>query len=373
MCLAALGAAELALARRRGAGSTFGSGVAAAQALVPRRRRGARADDRRRIDDGITAGGSPWTSTSTRPRRSWRASACRCRAAGSPTAPSRRATAPARSAATPGWSRRRSIPAAAGRPAASSSAAREEEVRDFAAHPLRPQPRHQADRRGRQDASTGSGSRKPPTSRASSISASCSTGSRERIMIVASGHGGMEIEELAETDPDSLRRMTVDPAVGPRRVPGARARLRARPRRRAGAEDGDDPARLLPRLPRPRRHDGRDQPAGGDRGGRPGGARRQDVLRHQRALPPAGDRRAARPQPGGPAREPGRGQRPRLCRARRQHRLHDQRRRPRHGDARHDPSRRRRAGELPRHRRRRQPRAGGAGVPHRARATRTSR
>ena len=36
----------------------------------------------------------------------------------------------------------------------------------------------------------------------------------ERIMIVASGHGGMEIEELAEKDPDSLRRMTVDPAVG---------------------------------------------------------------------------------------------------------------------------------------------------------------
>ncbi|PZQ52429.1 MAG: ADP-forming succinate--CoA ligase subunit beta [Rhodovulum sulfidophilum] len=36
----------------------------------------------------------------------------------------------------------------------------------------------------------------------------------ERIMIVASGHGGMEIEELAETDPESLRRMTIDPAVG---------------------------------------------------------------------------------------------------------------------------------------------------------------
>ncbi|MEY4696977.1 MAG: hypothetical protein RIT14_1405 [Pseudomonadota bacterium] len=36
----------------------------------------------------------------------------------------------------------------------------------------------------------------------------------ERIMIVASAHGGMEIEDLAEKDPDSLRRMTVDPAVG---------------------------------------------------------------------------------------------------------------------------------------------------------------
>lgn len=36
----------------------------------------------------------------------------------------------------------------------------------------------------------------------------------ERIMIVASAHGGMEIEDLAETDPNSLRRMTIDPATG---------------------------------------------------------------------------------------------------------------------------------------------------------------
>jgi succinyl-CoA synthetase beta subunit len=36
----------------------------------------------------------------------------------------------------------------------------------------------------------------------------------ERIMIVASAHGGMEIEDLAASDPDSLRRMVIDPAVG---------------------------------------------------------------------------------------------------------------------------------------------------------------
>ncbi|AHM04597.1 Succinyl-CoA ligase [ADP-forming] beta chain [Roseibacterium elongatum DSM 19469] len=36
----------------------------------------------------------------------------------------------------------------------------------------------------------------------------------ERIMIVASGHGGMAIEELAESDPDSLVRMVIDPATG---------------------------------------------------------------------------------------------------------------------------------------------------------------
>ena len=36
----------------------------------------------------------------------------------------------------------------------------------------------------------------------------------ERIMIVASGHGGMEIEDLAHDDPDSLVRMVIDPATG---------------------------------------------------------------------------------------------------------------------------------------------------------------
>lgn len=36
----------------------------------------------------------------------------------------------------------------------------------------------------------------------------------ERIMIVASSQGGMEIEDLAESAPETLRRMTIDPAVG---------------------------------------------------------------------------------------------------------------------------------------------------------------
>ncbi|NBC96571.1 MAG: ADP-forming succinate--CoA ligase subunit beta, partial [Deinococcus-Thermus bacterium] len=36
----------------------------------------------------------------------------------------------------------------------------------------------------------------------------------ERIMIVASGHGGMEIEDLADEDPESLVRMVIDPATG---------------------------------------------------------------------------------------------------------------------------------------------------------------
>ena len=36
----------------------------------------------------------------------------------------------------------------------------------------------------------------------------------ERIMLVASGAGGMEIEEIAEGEPDSIIRVSIDPAVG---------------------------------------------------------------------------------------------------------------------------------------------------------------
>jgi succinyl-CoA synthetase beta subunit len=36
----------------------------------------------------------------------------------------------------------------------------------------------------------------------------------QRVMIVASGQGGMEIEEIAQTDPDSIVREVVEPAVG---------------------------------------------------------------------------------------------------------------------------------------------------------------
>ena len=54
--------------------------------------------------------------------------------------------------------------------------------------------------------------------------------------------------------------------------------------------------------------------------------------------------------------------RPRLHQARRQHRLHGQRRRPRHGDDGHHQARRRRAGQLPRRRRRRHQGKGHRGV-----------
>ena len=45
-------------------------------------------------------------------------------------------------------------------------------------------------------------------------SASYWTGSKERISVVASSEGGVEIEDIARENPDSLIRVTVEPAVG---------------------------------------------------------------------------------------------------------------------------------------------------------------
>ena len=80
---------------------------------------------------------------------------------------------------------------------------------------------------------------------------------------------------------------------GAHRLPGARDRVRAGARRGPGDPRGDDAARLLPRLPRPRRHHGGDQPARGHDRRPAAGARLQDDLRRQRALPPAQRERAA--------------------------------------------------------------------------------
>ena len=88
------------------------------------------------------------------------------------------------------------------------------------------------------------------------------------------------------------------------------------------------------------------------------GARRQDRLRRQRALPPPRDRRAARRGRGGPERGRGRQARAQLHQARRQYRLHGQRRRPRHGDDGHHQALWRQPGQFPRCRRRGDARAG---------------
>ena len=89
----------------------------------------------------------------------------------------------------------------------------------------------------------------------------------------------------------------------------------------------------------------------------PPGARREDELRRQRAVPPRRPQGPARPGRRRPARGRGLEVLAQLHQARRHDRLHGQRRRPRDGDDGHHQAGRRRAGELPRRRRRRQRRA----------------
>ena len=81
-------------------------------------------------------------------------------------------------------------------------------------------------------------------------------------------------------------------------------------------------------------------------------ARREGHARRQRALPPPGERRAARPERRGPAGADGPRARADLRQARRRHRHPRQRRRARDEHARRRRPVRRRARELPRRRRR---------------------
>ena len=101
----------------------------------------------------------------------------------------------------------------------------------------------------------------------------------ERIMVVASAQGGMEIEDIARNKPDTIVREVVEPAVGMTRVSGARGGVRAWAHADSGQPRGDNAAGLVPRIPGPGRHDGGDQPARRD-DRRPGpGPRLQDDVR----------------------------------------------------------------------------------------------
>ena len=90
----------------------------------------------------------------------------------------------------------------------------------------------------------------------------------ERVMVVASSAGGMEIEEIAHEQPETLIRVAVEPAVGMQAFQAREIAFAL------GLEAGQiapavaDHPRLLPRLSRARRHHGRDQPADRHRGGR---------------------------------------------------------------------------------------------------------
>ena len=168
----------------------------------------------------------------------------------------------------------------------------------------------------------------------------------------------MEIEEVAARSPEKILRVAIDPAAG---LSPFHARRLAFAFGLSGAQIGGDGRvrrRAVPGVFRARRVADRDQSAGRDRRGRPAGARRQDGVRRQRAVPPSRDRGAARRGRGGPDRARGRQAPAQLRQARRQYRLHGQRRRARDGDDGHHQALRRQPGQFSRCRRRRDARAG---------------
>ena len=187
----------------------------------------------------------------------------------------------------------------------------------------------------------------------------------QRIVVIASAEGGVDIEEVAGSHPER----------DPHRVRGPRRRIAGLPVPQGGDRDrAGQPHRLVhaaaqahvPALPRPGLSDARGEPLHRDRGRRPGRPRREDELRRQRVVPPGRRGGAARLRGGRP--QGGRGHRPRaqLHRARRLGGLHRERRRPGDGDDGRDRAPRRAPGELPRRGRRRQSREDRERLPDRA-------
>ena len=178
-----------------------------------------------------------------------------------------------------------------------------------------------------------------------------------KLVFMASQAGGMEIEEVAAKDPDAIYKAYIDPAVGfqPYQARKLAFALGLKPTQINDAVKFmtglykvflETDASLLEINPFITTTDDR-----------LAGARLQDQLRRQRHLPPQGTEGTSR---HGGRRSVGSGSlevRAELHQARRQHRLHGQRRRPGDGDHGHHSVRRRLAGQLSRRGRRRQPAA----------------
>ena len=215
---------------------------------------------------------------------------------------------------------------------------------------------------------------RPASRSTASISRTAPTSTRElylsmlvdratgRVAFVVSTEGGMDIEQVAHDTPEKILTFSVDPATGVMPHHGRTRRQGARPegRARQGSRGSGRPSsttafiakdmEMLEINPLIVTKDGTsclDAKISFD-----GNAlyRHPDVvaLRDITEEDAEGNR--------------GLQVRPRLYRARRHHRLHGQRRRPRHGDHGHHQALRRRAGELPRRRRRRLQGEGDGGV-----------
>ena len=125
--------------------------------------------------------------------------------------------------------------------------------------------------------------------------------SAKKPMAMLSRMGGMDVEEVAETDPEAMRMLHVDPLLGLQDFHGRRLAFESGHRRGRGPAGGRDARQALRRLRARGRHARRGEPAADHEEPRGGRARREGHGRRQRPLPPPRRGRDARPVGRGPA------------------------------------------------------------------------
>ena len=114
----------------------------------------------------------------------------------------------------------------------------------------------------------------------------------QRVTLMASSEGGMDIEEVAAHTPGEDSQGVHRPGHRADRRPGRRRRTQDRHARGLAGPGARIHAGPVPRVRRMRRVAGRDQPADPDRRRPRARARCEVQFRFERAVPPSGDRRA---------------------------------------------------------------------------------
>ena len=162
---------------------------------------------------------------------------------------------------------------------------------------------------------------------------------------MASTEGGMEIEEVAAKTPEKILQGAHRPGVGLQAYQARKLALRARPARRRGQERRRaDRSRCTRAFVDDRLLAARGQPAGRDQGRRRRSRstrRSTSTTTRSSATPSSSELRDLDEED--PVETRGEEVRPLATSARRQHRLHGQRRRPRDGDDGHHQALRRRS------------------------------
>ena len=151
------------------------------------------------------------------------------------------------SAARSGWSRPRSMPAAAARAAASSSPARSDEVEQLAGQILGMQ------LKTHQTGPDGQKVRRLLIEEGADIKkeyyvAVVTDRATQKVALMASSEGGMDIEEVAHDTPEKILKVFIDPIQGLTDAAGRRARRRHRRsggQHAAGGRRAEEALRLL--------------------------------------------------------------------------------------------------------------------------------